>query len=983
MDHRLITILLITAALMISLPLLADEADADGSPYAGDFLLDYGNGYTEWLAPESGSTFSEMIINTLQNSGVTYETDLKMIGDQKNIVIGGSSTGGSLSEPGRTGTTVSTSWRAFSWDGSEWQPVSFSDPYSEGKVAVGFYPEGLVPVETPDARSSWTTVQGDSWNSLHQTAEVDTEQTGKIWEYIPDYKGGKPVGAYGGVLSARGQAIVKYGNAAKEDGYSYFISYDQTNGDVKWKFKFMSNGMDVTSPAIMGQYVYIAGNNGFIYKFDWRTGPGDNNEYVTTFDGAPFGDETKKILYDNPNVEIDYYVSYKCNVESLVADSGTIYCKAYNGMVYCFDKDLNLVWSYQEGGHNYYSTPTIYYNYVFSGCYDGTLYVIDQVTGELVTKKVVYQTESRQGKCGTVNAPIVLSDGNGGFDIFTSYSDGLGMDSRFSGMAVFKFDGKEITLTKDFGNEFGAVSTYLLYWDVNTESNCVLAPTAKGLFIIDGAGNSTVFSTEFVEMDGMRNAPTLVNQKYLYITTYSSHRTFVIDTEGNKIGGMDGVSTFAMVSPVVVDGLSMVCDDNGIQVYYSTYPEYVPPAPTPTDEGAWKIIMYVLIGLVVFLIALWVILKFVFKWEKPFSDMRGKIYHFFYGEEYTHNKRSRRKVRAVILFGIMITLAVSVLSLCVGSETTLGIGEALSNAWSAISKGGQNLTYEEMLIYNQRLPRVLAAIAVGIGLSVAGAMYQAVIKNPLVEPYIMGVSSGAGTFAVAVLTFDFTFFGLFASNSIYLTAFSAIFGGLLAFGLTMLLALKTGGKSINYVLAGIVIGLVFTAVQSLLMIDAGTKVASALSWLYGSFSTMTWDKLWLVLIPSISLSFIPLIWAKEFNLVLLGEDQAKQMGLDAKRFDTFMLIIASVLTSFCVAFCGIIGFVGLVIPHLSRMILGGDHRLMLPATMAFGGFLMVSADLLARVLLSGYELPVGAITTMIGVPVFAYLLIKRGRSYDV
>ena len=115
----------------------------------------------------------------------------------------------------------------------------------------------------------------------------------------------------------------------------------------------------------------------------------------------------------------------------------------------------------------------------------------------------------------------------------------------------------------------------------------------------------------------------------------------------------------------------------------------------------------------------------------------------------------------------------------------------------------------------------------------------------------------------------------------------------------------------------------------------------------------------------------------------MGEDQAQQMGLNAKRFDAVMLIVASVLTSFCVAFCGIIGFVGLVIPHLSRMILGGDHRLMLPATMAFGGFLMVAADLLARVLLSGYELPVGAITTMIGVPVFAYLLIKRGRSYDV
>jgi len=175
---------------------------------------------------------------------------------------------------------------------------------------------------------------------------------------------------------------------------------------------------------------------------------------------------------------------------------------------------------------------------------------------------------------------------------------------------------------------------------------------------------------------------------------------------------------------------------------------------------------------------------------------------------------------------------------------------------------------------------------------------------------------------------------------------------------------------------------VFAAIQSVLMIDAGTKVASALSWLYGSFSTMTWDKVWLVLVPSLTLSLVPLVWAREFNLVLLGEDQARQMGLNAKRFDAVLLIIASVLTSFCVAFCGIIGFVGLVIPHLSRMILGGDHRLMLPTSMAFGGFLMVAADLLARVLLSGYELPVGAITTIIGVPVFAYLLVKRGRGYD-
>jgi len=981
-NPRLLTVLLVTAMAMISIPLLVDESNAEDSPYAGDFLLDYGNGYTKWLAPGSGQTYSELIIDTLKNAGIEYADDLSMIGNQANTVIGGSSTGGSLSLPGRTGTTVECSWKAFIWDDSEWKAVSFSDAYSDAKVAVAFYADGLVPVQTPDARSSWTSIQGDSWNSAQQTAITTTENTGEIWEHIPDMDK-ESYGAYGGVLSARGQIMVKYGNPSKSDNLAYFTSYDQKTGETLWQFKYESDAMDTTSPAIMGQYVYIGGNNGYIYKFDWRTGPGENNENVTTFDGAPWDEETTKI--SNKTIDIEYQVSYKCNVESLVADSGTVYCKALNGMVYCFDQDLRLIWSYQETGNNYFTAPTIYDGFVFSGSYDGTLYIIDQKSGELITKEIVYQTVGpRDEKWGAVCAPVVMSDGNGSYDVFLTYNNGQGMGSAGSGsIAVYKFDGSTITLTKDLGNVYSSVSTYLVLWDLDPENNRVLVATQKGIYLIDSAGESTLFNMDFSKDNSLHCTPLLVNHKYLYVTTYSTHITAVLDLEGKQIGGIDATKNYSMVAPVVVDGLAIVSDDQGIRAYYSTYPEYVPPEPVPTDEGVWKAIMYFLIGVVVFLIVLWLVLKFVFKWEKPFSEIKPRIMHFFYGEEYTHNKRSRRKVRAVIIFGVIITLCVSVLSLCVGSETTLGIGEAISTAWSAICKGGHDLTYEEMLIYNQRLPRVLAAIAVGIGLSVAGAMYQAVIKNPLVEPYIMGVSSGAGTFAVAVLTFDFTFFGLFASNSIYLTAFSAIFGGLLAFGLTMLLALKTGGKSVNYVLAGIVIGLVFTAVQSLLMIDAGTKVASALSWLYGSFSTMSWDKLWLVLIPSISLSFIPIVWAKEFNLILLGEDQAKQMGLNAKHFDAVMLIIASVLTSFCVAFCGIIGFVGLVIPHLSRMILGGDHRLMLPATMAFGGFLMVAADLLARVLLSGYELPVGAITTMIGVPVFAYLLIKRGRSYDV
>ena len=437
-----------------------------------------------------------------------------------------------------------------------------------------------------------------------------------------------------------------------------------------------------------------------------------------------------------------------------------------------------------------------------------------------------------------------------------------------------------------------------------------------------------------------------------------------------------------MACVTVVDNIIFHCNDEGISAVTTTFPEYVDPAAEPEEMPLWQILLIVASVIIAVVVLLWAILKFIFKMDHPFSDLKERIYIYFYGENYSHNTKSKRRLYVTVILGLVALIGISLLSMCMGNKTTMSVGEAISALISSLQKGGHGLSSNEYLIYVDRMPRIIAAIGAGIGLSIAGAMYQAVIKNPLVEPYIMGVSSGAGTLAIAVIAFDFTFFGLFSANSPYLVAICAIVGGLLAFGITMFLAVKTGGKSVNFVLSGIVIGLVFSAVQSLMIVMAGHKITDALSWLYGSFVGITWEEAWLILIPSITLSLIPIIWAKEFNLILLGDDQAKQMGLNAERFNKLMLIAASVLTAFCVAFCGIIGFVGLIIPHLSRMIMGGDHRMMLPVSMALGGSLMVLADLLARMLLSGFELPVGAVTTVIGIPVFAYLLIKRGRSYD-
>ncbi len=359
-----------------------------------------------------------------------------------------------------------------------------------------------------------------------------------------------------------------------------------------------------------------------------------------------------------------------------------------------------------------------------------------------------------------------------------------------------------------------------------------------------------------------------------------------------------------------------------------------------------------------------------------------KIRRVIDGKGETHIARKKHRVKFMLASGILLLLLMFTLALCIGPTGTLNPVEAYSNLFSAIGKGGSNLNADEVTVYSSRMPRAIAAIAVGLGLSVAGAAYQAVIRNPLVDPYIMGVSSGAGTFAIATIAYGFTFFGLISAHSPFLTAAAAIVGGLLAFLITMLLAQRAGATTNAYVLSGVVVGLVFGAIQTVMIIFAGNAISNTMLWLFGSFAQVTKLETICILVPSLLLSIGILFYSKELNLILLGEGQARQMGLNVRKFNALMLIGASVLASFCVAFVGIIGFVGLVIPHLCRMLFGGDHRIVLPASIAFGGAIMIGADLLARMIMPGLELPVGAITTLIGVPVFAYLLFRRGKIYN-
>lgn len=1000
-------ITLIAVAMILIVPLSSISSDGDETQ-GGRFMLDEGNGAKTWFDAAKGDTYSDVIRETLEANGHTCTisgASITVDGKTTNTVgTGSGSSSDVIKIPGSSTIKVISKWIPYEWnDGkNRWDVVAdLSAPYSSSHIAIGFYPEGIVPSETP-YNQSVTCMGYDAKASNSQTAIISEDGPKVNWAElgwdgvtygsITDANtstgmgsdGATYTGAYAQVLIAGGYAFIKYGLDNDRSGTAALVCRDIATGAVKWFFKYPRAYYETSNFIIVGDHVIVQSSSGLegettnsvgsIYKINWRTSSGLATP-EKTLTGIP------GTLTDYPAAGYDSYAGAS-GVTSLVYDSGAIFSLGSNGMVYCFDFDLNPVWSYHTNGRAYYSAPVVYNNLLFAGMLDGHLYILDKNLGTLKTDIEVYQADYKGDIIGSVTMPsIVESDGK--YYIFCTFSDGRGMSAQLYGNALYEYDGesdvKTIVEPKDRG--YGSLGRMTAvetgdFKGVYFEGN-------KKLFRMNLNGNISILNKD---VNTSHSYLVLINGDKLAATSYTKGTALMeFDLEGNIIGKYledEKYQHYCMAGLTVFNGGFIYGNDSSVISIRGGFGDGSPDPIPEQGLAPWQILLIVLGALAIILTLAYVGMRYGLKWEHPWNHIVSSINNFLFGEEYSHNTLSRHRLWLVMGIGLTLTLIAAIASLCIGPTTTLGVGEMFQNLFSAIGKGGNNLTYNELMVYSARLPRTLVAIAVGVGLSVAGAMYQAIIRNPLVDPYIMGVSSGAGTAAIAVISFDFTFFGLFPAHSIYLTAFTAAVGGILAFMCTMLLATKAGGTSINYVLSGVIVGLVFSAAQTLMLTFAGNHVTGALSWLYGSFSEITWSKVWLVLIPSFAMSFAVLFWAKEFNLVLLGEDQARQMGLNVKRFNRWMLIIASVLTSICVAFVGIIGFVGLVIPHLCRMMLGGDHRLVLPTSMAFGGFLMIVADIASRMLVPGFELPVGAITTIIGVPVFAYLLIKRGKMYD-
>jgi len=281
------------------------------------------------------------------------------------------------------------------------------------------------------------------------------------------------------------------------------------------------------------------------------------------------------------------------------------------------------------------------------------------------------------------------------------------------------------------------------------------------------------------------------------------------------------------------------------------------------------------------------------------------------------------------------------------------------------------------IVWQIRIPRVLTAILVGMALATSGVVFQSLFRNPMAEPYILGVSSGAA-FGVAFGAFIGVFLLIPGSWGVPLFAFMG------AIGASSVIYMLSGGMrstTISLLLSGVAMNYFLTALMSLFMYFNRDQLEDIIFWSMGSFSSANWEKL-MIVGPILLLGVLTLpYYHRELDLLLLGEETAKSIGLPIKRTRIILLVISTLLTACAVSISGIIGFVGLVTPHVSRIIVGPSHKRLIPFTIIGGGLFTLISDTLSRGLLQNTEIPVGIITSLAGAPFFIYLLRKQKKEF--
>ena len=294
---------------------------------------------------------------------------------------------------------------------------------------------------------------------------------------------------------------------------------------------------------------------------------------------------------------------------------------------------------------------------------------------------------------------------------------------------------------------------------------------------------------------------------------------------------------------------------------------------------------------------------------------------------------------------------------------------SIEDIWLAIFKKGEEIN--QTIIWDLRLPRLISSLLVGSALGMSGALLQGMLKNGLASPYLLGISAGSGLVIVAFITFGLA--QIFIPIAAWL---GAIFTTLIVFTLS-----KSGNKisTERLILGGVAISSLFGAIQATLLLQAEDgRIQLALTWLIGSLNSRGWDEIRITWIPILFSIILSLLLARKLNLLSLGDELSMSLGNSLFRSRCLIGAIATLLAASAVAIGGLIGFIGLIVPHFSRLLIGNDYKFILPLSALIGGLTLSTADLIAR--LGPIEMPVGIITSLIGAPIFIVLLYKRSTK---
>jgi iron complex transport system permease protein len=341
--------------------------------------------------------------------------------------------------------------------------------------------------------------------------------------------------------------------------------------------------------------------------------------------------------------------------------------------------------------------------------------------------------------------------------------------------------------------------------------------------------------------------------------------------------------------------------------------------------------------------------------------------------------RSLRLGTPVLLLTLTLVLSV-VVGIALG-PTSVALPDVLRYLGKAVTGGA--IRPDEVtaysIVWHVRAPRVLLAAVVGAGLAVVGVAVQALVRNALADPFVLGISSGASVGATAVVVF-----GLFADLGVLALSTAAFLGALAATALVYLAARsRLGLTPLRLVLTGVALAYGFQAVMSVLvfMSPNGQAAASVLFWLLGSLGAATWTSLPLAAVAVVVAIVVLLRRSTTLDVLAMGDESAVSLGVDVAALRRWLFLLTAVVTGLLVAVSGAIGFVGLVLPHVVRMVVGSGHRNVLIVAPLAGASFLVWVDLLARTLVSPEELPLGVITALIGVPVFLVVMRRRGYAF--